>query len=358
MNTFQLYRTWKKLLAQWLPEQCPTRLTNLAWLIVGLCLARKVQASAIVKQWPLTAKVTSLTRRLSRFLDNPAVQVSVWYRPVARRLLERWAGQTATLIIDATRVGAGYQLILVAVAYHRRALPLAWSWVPWVRGHSPARVQLSLLQRVRHLLPPGVGVTLVGDAGFGSVALLRQATAWGWGYVLRQTGKHRVQVGQADWQPFRELVTQPGQSVWWPQASFTRRWQQASALLAHWQVGERGPWLLTTNLASARETWQAYRRRMWIEEMFGDLKRHGLDLEATHLRHRDRLSRLTLAVCLLYVWLVLFGRRLIQAGWRPWVDRRDRRDLSVFRIGLDVLERCLVLALRPPVALPTLVSGS
>ena len=359
MNTFQLYRTWNNLLKQWLPAQCHTRLTNLTWLIVGLYLARCVHASAIVKQWRVPAKVVSLTRRLSRFLDNPAVQVTVWYKPVARRVLERWQDQTATLIIDATRVGAGHQLIMVAVAYRRRALPLAWTWVPWVRGHSPAQAQLTVLKRVRNLLPPAVGVILVGDAGFGSVSLIRQATDWHWGYVLRQTSKHLVQVsGAADWQAFRQLVAGPGQSVWEPRAIFTRRWQQATSVLAFWQTGQTDPWLLTTNLPSPAAAYRAYRRRMWIEEMFADLKGHGLDLEATHLRHADRLSRLMLAVCLLYLWLILFGARVIKAGFRHWVDRRDRRDLSVFRIGLDLLERCLVQGLRLPVAVPTLVSGS
>ncbi len=42
-----------------------------------------------------------------------------------------------------------------------------------------------------------------------------------------------------------------------------------------------------------------YVRRMWIEEMFGDMKKHGFDLESTMLRHFLRLSRLTLAVVLL-----------------------------------------------------------
>ncbi len=46
---------------------------------------------------------------------------------------------------------------------------------------------------------------------------------------------------------------------------------------------------------------------MWIEEMFGDMKKHGFNLEQTMLRHFQRLSRLTLAVAIL-----LFG-------WSPSV---------------------------------------
>ena len=79
--------------------------------------------------------------------------------------------------------------------------------------------------------------------------------------------------------------------------------------------------------------------------MFGDMKKHGFDLESTHLRHFMRLSRLTLAVALLYVWFVSEGSRAIHAGLRHLVDRKDRRDLCVFQIGLRLIDRCLVNSL-------------
>jgi hypothetical protein len=81
---------------------------------------------------------------------------------------------------------------------------------------------------------------------------------------------------------------------------------------------------------------------MWLEEMFGDFKSHGFDLEATRLRHFLRLSRLTLAVALIYVWLVAFGSKAIKTGQRHLVDRNDRRDLSIFRIGLDLFNRFII----------------
>jgi hypothetical protein len=79
--------------------------------------------------------------------------------------------------------------------------------------------------------------------------------------------------------------------------------------------------------------------------MFGDLKKHGFDLECTMLRHFDRLSRLTLAVALLYVWLISIGTRTIRNGLRHLVDRTERRDLCIFQIGLRFIERCLTNAL-------------
>lgn len=358
MTTFKLYGTWNRLLGQWLTDKCRTRRANLNWLIVGLYLGGRVQASAIVKHWPSSAKTTSLTRRLSRFLDNGAVRPAVWYRPVARHLLATWRGQTVSLVVDATKVGSRHQLVMVAMAYKKRALPLAWTWVPYVKGHSSAEVQLAVLKRVRGLVPDDVKVILIGDSGFGSVALLRGVQAWGWAYVVRQSGKLLLQLaGQTDWQRLDRLVEAPGQQVWAPDVHFTRRWAVPTHVLAYWGTGEDEAWLLTTNLPDARTARQAYARRMWIEEMFGDWKGHGWDVESTHLRHPDRLSRLVLALCLLYVWLVLYGERVIRAGWRSWVDRRERRDLSIFRIGLDVLQRCITLARSLPVATPSLVGG-
>jgi len=83
-------------------------------------------------------------------------------------------------------------------------------------------------------------------------------------------------------------------------------------LLVRWKAGEKEPWCLATNLPDRQMALQAYARRMWIEEMFGEMKGHGFDLEGTMLRHADRLSRLTLAVAFLYVWLVSTGSRTIR----------------------------------------------
>ena len=63
------------------------------------------------------------------------------------------------------------------------------------------------------------------------------------------------------------------------------------------------------------------------------------------LRNPPRLSRLTLAVAFLYVWLLSVGSRTIRAGLRHFVDRKDRRDLSIFQIGLRFIDRRLLNSL-------------
>jgi hypothetical protein len=342
MSANRLYHTWFWRIQQLWPAERITRLRNFAWLLAGIFTSRSVQLCFIALKIPGAAKQPSLTRRLSRFLDNNAVKVRAWYEPIARNWLETLAAPVGEvrLIVDTTRVGFGHRLLMVAVAYRRRALPLAWSWVKIKKGHTTADVQLALLRYVHSLVPPGARVLLVGDSEFGAVEVLRQLDDWCWQYVLRQTAKHQVQLtADRAWQNFGQSVSGPGQRCWLPGVVFTLRHAYRTNLVAYWQVGEKEPWLLATNLDSLTAALKAYRLRMWIEEMFGDLKGHGFDLESTHLVHDDRLSRLTLAVVMLYLWLVSAGAQAIKNGNRHWVDRVDRRDLSIFQIGFRWIER-------------------
>jgi hypothetical protein len=61
------------------------------------------------------------------------------------------------------------------------------------------------------------------------------------------------------------------------------------------------------------------------------------------LRHFLRLSRLTLAIALPYVWLISISTRMVRSGLRHLIDRKERRDLSIFQIGLRFIERCLTM---------------
>jgi hypothetical protein len=350
----QLYHTWIQRIVTMRPGQRITQVRAFAWLLYGIFQSRSVNLSRIAGKIPGRAKLVSVTRRLSRLLENPAIDVAAWYEPIAREWVNSQArhSQQIRLIVDGSKVGFGHQLLTVSLAYRRRAIPIAWTWVARVRGHSAASVQLALLRCVRGLLPDGIAVLLVGDSEFGPVEVLRQLDQWGWNYALRQKPFVKICLAhETQWYGLDQWVKKPGQSRWLGACWLTESHIYPAQVLIHWALGEKEPWLLATNLSDRSLTLQAYKRRMWIEEMFGDLKRHGFDLESTMLRHAERLSRLTLAVVLLYVWSVSTGARTIHEGRRPLVDRKDRRDLSIFQIGLRFIERQLLNALPFPLSL-------
>jgi hypothetical protein len=176
--------------------------------------------------------------------------------------------------------------------------------------------------------------------------VLRQLEQWHWFYVLRQKARTCVWNSElADWQKLGRFVQKAGQRVWIQNTYLTKNEIYRVSVLIHWAKGENESWCLATNLPDGSLTLRYYKRRMWIEEMFGDMKRHGFDLESTMLRHLAHLSRLTLAVAFLYVWLLSNGSRFLPVGLRHVVDRKDRRDLSQFQIGFRLLDRKLLNSL-------------
>jgi hypothetical protein len=348
----RLYATWFPFLRQLLPAERLTRVRNLTYLLCGLSAGRSVTLSHIASYVPLSVKLLSVVRRLDRFLENPAFDVRCWYEPQVRAWLTNCPGRRVRLIIDSTPIGFGQQWLVIALAHRRRAVPLVWDWVPHRRGHSPVQQQLALWRYLHTLLPPGRTVVVVGDAEFGSVAVLRQLDAWGWYYVFRQKGRLLVHPhGAGAWQRLAQLRVRAGQTRRLAQWQLTARHAYPTHLVLHWAVGAARPWRLVTNLPTAAQALCAYRRRMWIEQLFGDVKGHGVQFDTTHLRDPAKLSRLAFVVAVWYVHCVVLGTQHVAHGRCPQVDRHDRRDLSLFQIGWRWARRRLWRGLPVPMSL-------
>lgn len=347
-SNLQLYHTFLKQLCQWLPDERITRKRNLALLVVGIYLSGNVHMSRIVSTWPSTSKIPSLTNRLRRFLDNGHVSLRKHYQPLVAHLLFRQAGGQLRLVIDVTPVGLGYRALVVGLCYRKRTLPLAWSLHKGRRGNTPVTAQITLLAWLHKLIPVGTEVCLTGDAAFRTGDLLRWLNDHSWLYVIRQRQEVTIRVGHGIWFPISYILLKPGQTkvVGWVWMAKTNPvgpvW-----LVLHWKKGEKTPWILVSNWPDTRWTIKSYRSRMWIEEMFGDMKKHGFNLQATHLRSRERIERLMLGICIAYVWLISLGSWVVKNGYRHLIDRKDRRDKSYFRLGWDWVEHCICLS-QPP----------
>jgi hypothetical protein len=267
----KLYHNWMRQICELRPKQRITQQRNFVWLMIGIYQSQSVYLSKIAGEIPGSAKLVSTTRRLSRFLNNPAVNVREWYQPIAQKWLQaQWQClREIRLIVDGTKVGFGHQLLMVSMAYRKRAIPIAWTWVKHVRGHSSALKQLALMNYVRKLLPAGTAVFLVGDCEFGSVEVLKWLDFWHWFYVLRQKSGTGVWLNQYnEWKPFGSFVHQAGESHWLGDGYLTASAIYPTNLLIHWQTGEEEPWCLATNLPDQKMALKYYRLRMWCEIVF------------------------------------------------------------------------------------------
>lgn len=344
-NNLRLYHKVLRPICQWLPEEPVTRKRNLALLMVGLYLSGSVFLSHIVREWPVAGKQESLINRLRRFLKNEAVSASSYIEPLVAGLLQAASGNGLNLIIDATQVGSSHRALVVALAYRGRSLPLAWSIHEGNIGNVKVTAVVRLLERVYRLIPFGTEVSLTGDSAFRSSDILLWLDEHEWHYVIRQRKEVYIRYPDTDkWFPISEIPLQEGETkvvgwVWLAKSNpFGLTW-----LLLHWSPGEDVPWLLVSDWDCSRTVLRRYRRRAWIEAMYRDMKSKGFDLEATQLRHAERIERLMLGVCLVYLWLIALGSWVVKNGYRHLIGRKSRRDKGYFRIGLDWLKRRLRL---------------
>ena len=109
MTTNPLYDKWHEFLSQLRPNEHKTRLKNFTSLMVSIFESKSVHLSVIANKIPAKATLPSVTRRLQRLLNNPAIRVREWYAPIARRVLERLVsgGAQVRLIVVVLRLALG-----------------------------------------------------------------------------------------------------------------------------------------------------------------------------------------------------------------------------------------------------------
>jgi hypothetical protein len=341
LNNPHHYHMILRQIGQWLPDERITRQRNMALLVSGLFLSMSIHLSLIVNEWPLPGKTVSLTNRLRRFLTNERVTVEEWYWPVAKQMVATFANKELRLVIDCTKVGFNYRLMTIGLAYRKRTLPLVWSVHKGRKGDVGVKDQIALFKRLRPLIPRSAKVWVYGDSGFQYVPLLRWMRQRGWHFIVRQKGYVKVYRTGDGWRKINNFALSEGQSRY---IGWVRLTQKHNAgwfwLILHWKQGEDEPWYLVCDQYGQADLIRRYGVRMWVEEMYGDMKGHGFDLEATHLDDADRISRLFLAICITFVWFISLGSWVVKRGFRHFVDRKDRRDKSYFRLGWDWLKRC------------------
>jgi hypothetical protein len=323
-----------------LPQEPLTRVVNLAAVALGIWRSKSLQVGQIVTASPLTGTHESLKKRVQRFLKNASVTVDDYYQPLAQRLLRRLVagGARLHLTLDRTEWGE-FNLLYVCVGWRGRALPLLWRTLP--PGASSFAEQKELLAVAAAWLPQGARVLLLGDREFGTGVLAQWALRQGWDVCLRLRAHEYVRRAGAAYFEMLPLVL-PGERRFWPQVLFTQTHAVRGLNLAmYWAPTAAEPWYLITTEPTCKLACASYRKRFRIEEMFKDFKNNGrgFGLELTGVRHPDRLSRLLLALALVYTWLLLWGAYVIASGQQKLVDNVRKPTLSLFQTGLRFVLR-------------------
>lgn len=333
-----------------------SRLNTLAAMISGIVGSKSTNLPAIAGKVPVGArnegaKAESRVRRFERWLRNEAVASETFFLPFAKALLMSLSHAPLVLAIDGSIVGRGCMTLMLSLVYKQRALPVAWIVAKRRKGHFPERIHIELITKVQRLIPESGRVVVLGDGEFDGVDLQALVKGSGWEYVLR-TSKTMTLTWEGEEFRFDDVTDHvaPGEVYDVPGVLFTQRKYGPILGLTWWRKDCKEPIHLVTNMTSPEEACGYYRKRFKIETLFSDQKSRGFHLHKSHLSDPTRLSRLLIATSLAYCWIVYLGTYAIDHGWNRIVHRTDRCDLSLFQLGLRLLDHLLNEELAIPVA--------
>lgn len=343
-DTYRRYGAIKKALMQFYPPFCGHRerhFNTLSALICGLASARSSHLPVIASHAPTNgANQESLIKRFRRWLANTSTTSDTWFLPLAQALLANLAAQPLILAIDGSVVGRGCIALMVSVIYQGRALPLCWLVVSGKKGHFPQSMHCELLSLLEPLIPDGAEVTVVGDGEFDGTELQALLRQFGWQYVVRTAATVSMHV-YGRWYAVNSMAPSRGELLGVRMAWVTAARYGPVSVLALWEKQYEEPIYLVTNLVDVDRAFALYRKRAHIETFFSDLKSRGFGIHKSHLSDPTRLTRLLIAACLAYVWLVYLGVCALEKRWMKRLHRSDRCDLSLFQLGMRLLDVCL-----------------
>lgn len=344
-DTYQRYRAIKAAIMQfYTPRPQGHRekhFTTLVALMCGLVGGKHAHLPTIADHAPTgKARQESLTKRFRRWLDHDAHTLDGWFSPIAENLLQTLAQNPIQLVMDGSVVGRGCLALMISCVYHGRALPLCWVVVSAPKGHFSQDTHRAVLAQVAQLLPPHAAVTFLGDGEFDGVLLQADLERLKWHYVCRTASNTLVRACGNRF-CLSDVPLTLGEYSALSQAYITAKRYGPVSLLLLWDKQCAEPLYLVTNMSDLDDAVAHYKRRAHIETFFSDQKSRGFHLHKSHITKPERLARLLIASCLAYLWLIYLGVRALEDDWMRLLHRTDRCDLSLFRLGLRLLSRCL-----------------
>jgi len=322
-------------------DQHPGHTITLAMMITGIVLSKKAQLSEMSSEIPSAAKDKSIEMRLRRWVKHNQIDGDLIYLPFAKQVINVLSTQELILVMDGSQVGRGCMVLMVGVVYKKRTLPIAWLVYEGQKGHTTAERHIEVLEKVKALLPKDAKVLLLGDAEYDTTEMLiwlQEKTKWN--YVLRTSPQIYMSPGLEE-HKIGDLPLKKDQVLGYLNIKFTKKADVKTNLVLWWMSKYEKPVYLISSLESKYLVCRHYQRRYRIETFFSDQKSRGFNIHKSHLANTERISRLLVAACLAYIWMVLQGLKVIAEGKTNHIDRTERNDKSIFRLGMDWLRHCL-----------------
>ncbi len=320
------------------------RIKLMALLLHALCVVQTVSLHKLASAMPTALDRDSNLRRLQRFIAHYALSLDVVAKMIFSLLPNK---DKLVLSMDRTNWKFGdvnINILMLGVTYKGIAFPLIFSLLD-KRGNSNWEERKKLMERFIRLFGEDCIDCLVADREF-------IGKEWiGWLNFMRI--RYYIRIKQDFW----ILKPETGERV--------RAWWLFNALKLGEEKYYHKPYLMKDEyvyLAGSRlknsegipelqilicfnrpeEGVATYKKRWQIETCFRAMKSSGFNIEDTHLRDMERISRLVAMVCIAMVWAYLVGDHKDMNVRTIRILKHGRRAKSIVKYGLEEISNVLI----------------
>ena len=307
-------------------------------------------------------------KRVDRFLGNGQLELL----EISRILFNVLRGREnrPLVLVDWTDRHDFEQLVL-SITKDGRSLPFhaitikSTHFKPETDGVN-IQAEQEILRQLHEMCPPNVSPIIIGDRGFGNERWISDIQNWGWSFVQRISKQHYVEtehhIGTIPELGIRRGY-RPKDWGWGTMGDNKEEQKTRFHLVTVYDRDADEPWYLITNIQDIKpeKVVRLYRKRMWTEAMFRDLKNRkwGLGLDEVKLKTIERTDVHFMIIIIAYILLCAIGaiaeaHRFAQTLKANTVKQRV---LSLATIGNNFIEfigRITIgMAIKKLVLLPT-----
>lgn len=315
---------------------------------------------------PVSAK--HRIKRVDRFLGNEQFEEFELCKTLFNVL--RGEETKPIVLVDWTDRQA-YEQLVFSIAKDGRSMPFLVVTIESTHFKRETkgtriRAEQQALEQFRTMCPSHICPIIIADRGFGNARWIGDIQNWGWHFVQRLSKQHYVEVEQ-------HIGTLPELGIrkgylpkdwgWGTMGANTDEEKTPFRLISVYSREADEPWYLTANIddCDAETIVNLYRKRMWCEAMFRDLKNRkwGMGLDEVQLTSLERTQRHFMIMMLAYILLCAFGAfaETKNFGESLKANTVNKRVLSLAIIGNNFMQfigRITVkMAIQKLVELPT-----
>lgn len=302
--------------------------------ILGLIDSRKVQFIEVALHMDSSAKLESVERRIQSFFkdfifdyDRVCLLLSIF---LPRGKLD--------LCIDRTEWDFGFyqcNILMIVARQGAIGIPLYWKLLDNKSGNSNWLDRCDVLKKLVGVLGKERINVIVGDREFVGINWIKYLKTNGICYCMRVPKSHLVTLKDGSITSIEALLNEKDERYFhgcmvdgvWGNSMF--------------KTLDKGEYLFLIGNIPAKKLGSVYRQRWSIEVLFQSFKERGFDLESTHLKCNEKLSKLLVFVSLAVAICVKVGEHYHQKVQEIKTKKHGYKANSFFRKGLNLLREGL-----------------